>query len=52
MANGNRYRQRIGFIVLMFLFVSIPLFLLGIEMVELALLVLVYYYILWCTKKE
>lgn len=40
------------FILMLFLVISMPLFLLGINTVELALLVLIYYYLLWCTKRE
>ena len=44
--------RRMWFILMLFLVISVPLFLLGIHTVELALLVLIYYYLLWCTKRE
>ena len=49
----RRHRlRRMWFILMLFLLISMPLFLLGIDTVELALLVLIYYYLLWCTKRE
>ncbi len=49
---GGSFGRRSTYILVALILIGVPLFFLGIEQVDLGMLVLIYAYFLWITRRE